>query len=338
MSKNITYYSRETLEEFYTPRKGETKVGDAIPLVKDINDLKNTAAPFVLIGIAEDIGVRGNLGVPGCAQTFAHFLKAFLNIQVTDHFNADQVALLGVMEFEEEMAEAEELKPSKPRHLERIRNLTYKIDLKVIALMEQVFKAGKTPVIIGGGHNNAYGLLRALSQAKGVKVNAFNIDPHADFRALEGRHSGNGFSYASAEGYLDKYHVFGWHQGYNNQNMTRSFAENQALSYTTFEALLSQTEEETLRDLVHQSSKLQGAPLGFELDMDSVTHFPVSAYNPSGFELNTIRKMVRLIAFNSKPAYFHITEAAPALAATSQLQSGAAKALAYLVFDFIKAS
>jgi arginase family enzyme len=32
-------------------------------------------------------------------------------------------------------------------------------------------------------------------------VNAINFDAHSDFRILEGRHSGNGFSYAYEEGF-----------------------------------------------------------------------------------------------------------------------------------------
>jgi arginase family enzyme len=38
-------------------------------------------------------------------------------------------------------------------------------------------------------------------------INAINFDAHSDFRILEGRHSGNGFSYAYEEGFLKKYFV-----------------------------------------------------------------------------------------------------------------------------------
>jgi formiminoglutamase len=39
-------------------------------------------------------------------------------------------------------------------------------------------------------------------------VNAINFDAHSDFRILEGRHSGNGFSYAYEEGFLKKIFFF----------------------------------------------------------------------------------------------------------------------------------
>jgi formiminoglutamase len=57
------------------------------------------------------------------------------------------------------------------------------------------------------GHNNAYGCIKGA--AKGlykagiiplVQINAINLDAHADFRPLEGRHSGNAFRYADEDG------------------------------------------------------------------------------------------------------------------------------------------
>ena len=54
-----------------------------------------------------------------------------------------------------------------------------------------------------------------FSQVSGHTVAAVNLDPHADFRATEGRHSGNGFSYAYMDGALGFYHVVGLHPGKN---------------------------------------------------------------------------------------------------------------------------
>jgi formiminoglutamase len=47
-------------------------------------------------------------------------------------------------------------------------------------------------------------------------VNAINFDAHSD-RILEGRHSGNGFSYAYEEGFLKKYFIFGLHENYTSK-------------------------------------------------------------------------------------------------------------------------
>jgi formiminoglutamase len=48
-------------------------------------------------------------------------------------------------------------------------------------------------------------------------VNAINFDAHSDFRILEGRHSGNGFSYAYEEGFLKNILFFGLHENYTSK-------------------------------------------------------------------------------------------------------------------------
>jgi len=65
--------------------------------------------------------------------------------------------------------------------------------------------------------NNAYPILKGTAGALGASkgINCVNCDPHADFRDLEGRHSGNGFSYAYADRFLSRYFIFGLHENYN---------------------------------------------------------------------------------------------------------------------------
>ena len=71
-----------------------------------------------------------------------------------------------------------------------------------LTLLKIIIKAKKIPIIVGGGHNNAYGIIKGSALALNKKINVLNIDAHADFRPLEGRHSGNGFSYAFHEGFI----------------------------------------------------------------------------------------------------------------------------------------
>ena len=78
----------------------------------------------------------------------------------------------------------------------------------------QIVLADKKPIIIGGGHNNAYGNIKGTSLAIGEPINVINFDAHSDFRPEEGRHSGNGFSYAYTEGFLNYYFI----QWYNFQS------------------------------------------------------------------------------------------------------------------------
>jgi formiminoglutamase len=70
----------------------------------------------------------------------------------------------------------------------------------------------KIPVVIGGGHNNAYPLLKGaakgLQQAQQTplpQINCINLDAHTPVTGPEeGRHSGNAFRYAESDGFLQK--------------------------------------------------------------------------------------------------------------------------------------
>ena len=79
---------------------------------------------------------------------------------------------------------------------DKLRETVHEMDEFLIDILVPIYKAGKVPILVGGGHNNAYPLMKAFFLAHNKKVNVANLDPHADYRALEGRHSGNSFSYA----------------------------------------------------------------------------------------------------------------------------------------------
>ena len=96
----------------------------------------------------------------------------------------------------------------KNKPVEYLRDVVSEIDIHVADVIQQVVSCNKIPIIIGGGHNNSYGNIKGTALAKGKPVNAINFDAHSDFRILEGRHSGNGFSYAYEEAFLKKYFIF----------------------------------------------------------------------------------------------------------------------------------
>src|SRR5690606_25211744 len=109
---------------------------------------------------------------------------------------------------------------------------------KVTTVVEHIVKAGKVPIIIGGGHNNSYGTIKGTSFALQKPISVINFDAHSDFRRLEHRHSGNGFSYAYEEGFLNHYFVFGLQKQYNSQAVF-DFLHNhkETLSYSLFEQI-----------------------------------------------------------------------------------------------------
>lgn len=335
MSDYLIPVSNEDLNSLISKRPSETKLGEKLVSLQ-LSELKSSPVKWVLLGIEEDIGIRANLGNPGAAEAWNEFLPAFLNIQNNRFLDATRIGILGSLKFPEWQSGADNLNASETRDLNLLRTLTNNIDVEVSSVVNEIVKPGKVPIIIGGGHNNSYPIIKGVSEAKGDSINVVNIDPHTDYRHKEGRHSGNGFRYAKEGGYLERYAVFGLHQSYNAEDILEEFDTDPHLHYVSFEQLLSLNEEELSREWSNTLNWLESGETGLEIDMDSITGFPVSAYNPSGFSLNQIRNLIRLAGMFRSLSYLHLAEASPGRAQTSLERAGIGKGLSYLVTDFIK--
>lgn len=339
VEKYLKLLTRDQLQAWSKPRAGEQKLAESIllPEGEDLHGiLQNSAANFVLLGVKEDIGIRGNLGVPGARNAWDVALKALFAVQSNRYLAGDNILALGALEFEELLEEADGLSVRQDGDVKRFRELCAQVDEVVSATIEAIVRAGKIPIVIGGGHNNSYGNLKGCSQAIGTRVACLNIDPHADYRALEGRHSGNGFSYARHEGHLGRYAIFGLHESYNSEAMLHQLSNDREISFQSFEGLLALNSIEFQQRFKNLLQWCGQGPFGLELDMDTTTNFPVSALNPSGFTLNQLRVLVSAAAALKAPHYFHICEASPDRCATSQEQQLMGKSIAFLITDFVK--
>lgn len=322
MSRLHTYSSADLLA-LTTCREGETKLGQEFATVSTLEQLTTSAAKFVVVGLAEDVGVLANGGKPGAANTWSAVLPVLCNIQSTAILSGTDVLLLGCLSFEEEMKQAKEADTTQ------LRTLVNSIDEAVMKLAEAIFAAGKVPIFIGGGHNNAYPILKAFSQINNQLVNTINIDAHADFRALEGRHSGNGFSYAFQEGFLHKYAVLGLHENYNAQYLRTELCSNpDRIQATYFEDFLigKTTPEKAFENALVFTRGL----CGLEVDLDSIAWISASAASPTGFTAEQVRSFIYQTK-GTKLGYLHICEG---IANANNL---VANLIGYLVSDFIKA-
>ncbi len=326
----------EQLAAITGTRKGETKLGERVQVISSLDDLKTLPARFVLLGIKEDIGIRANLGKGGATTCWDWAIKAIVNVQSNPFLDGGEILVLGALEFDDLLNQAEDLDSSKPEDLAKLRELTAAVDQHVVETIQTIVAAGKVPIIIGGGHNNSYGNITGTAQALGEKLNVLNIDPHTDYRSLEGRHSGNGFSYAHKGGSLNKYAVYGLHEGYNGKSIIETFQKDTNLTFQTFEGLLNLMEDEKYQHFMNILNWLETSLTGLELDLDSITRFPVSALNPSGFSLNEVRSMIRATAGLKDVRYFHICEGSPGRAANDMEREMLGKSVAYLVTDFVK--
>ncbi|WP_029033555.1 formimidoylglutamase [Salinimicrobium terrae] len=323
----LKFYSERQLSTMFSPRPGETKLGEKIKLATNLEDLEKTEAEFVIFGIPEDIGVRANYGNPGTSNAWEAFLKVFLNVQENQHNSGENILLLGEINTSELMQKAGNIDVSDPNYVQKLGDLVERLDSAVSEVVKNVISAGKFPVIIGGGHNNAYGNLKGASEAFGHRINVLNIDAHTDLRRLEHRHSGNGFSYALKNGFLEKYSVFGLHQNYTPQYIFDEMNASEALHHSLLEELPKQQRPAAFKENLDFVKKEK---FGLELDCDAIANFPSSAVSPSGLNLEEARALIKEVAKEINCCYLHICEAV----AISNYSTG--KALSYLVLDFIK--
>ncbi|WP_432712624.1 formimidoylglutamase [Pedobacter sp.] len=314
-------FTQTQLSALTITREGEVKLGQKIQTLSSLEELSRSKALFVLLGIPEDYGVLANHGIAGTANTWNVVLKSLLNVQSNMFLTGAELLLLGQFE----------ISAPKGNHITDLYQKVEEIDELVYPLIQQIFAAGKVPIVIGGGQNNAYPIIKALSMARGRPIDVINIDAHADLRGDAGRHSGNAFSYALRDGYLKNYGIFGLHENYNNMSVLQQIETSPQISCLYFDELIK-TKDRT--NIWPDFNKPFDYNMGMEIDLDAIENVLSSASTPSGFTLNDMRRLV--LNTKKKLSYLHLSEGAVELS-DGRTDHHAAKTIVYLVTDFIKA-
>jgi formiminoglutamase len=311
---DFQYFNIQNHFSLISKRNGETKLGER--LGKNYSDPE---VKYVILGISEDIGPQANLGLKGSNTAFKSFLTRFLNCQSNRFLTGENICILG------------EIKSNiNFETVEKARTQIEELDDFVIELLNPIIKEGKIPIIIGGGHNNAFPLIKANYIHSNTTLDVINLDPHADCRLIEGRHSGNPFSYAKELGFLNHYTVLGLHQQYNSESIY-NYLDLHKFDYTFFEDYLD-SNSNLIKDIQKFIEKTNNK-IGIELDLDSVKMIPTSAFTPSGFSIEEARIYIRQLAKVKNCAYIHFPEGAPN---TETDEKVVGKMLSYFVLDFIK--
>ncbi|MCC5854762.1 MAG: formimidoylglutamase [Idiomarina sp.] len=298
-------------------REGETRIGQAIACLpasdnyqEALQNLRDAGRQVALVGVPESIGPRANLGRGGAELSWEAFLTQFLNLQSSPALPVQDLLLVGAVDCVDLMTEAATLRAEEPHELQRLRELCAILDRRVEQVLAPLFAAGFEVVLIGGGHNNAYPLLSALHRVTEQGCGAVNLDPHADFRPREGRHSGNGFSYAYMDGALEFYHVMSLHEGKNTATSLRNFSDA-GFRYHSIHRLYDMQFIDAMRDVVAKAASWQ-VPLGIEVDVDAIQGAPASAYATTGVTMSQAFRYVSEMAALANARYLHLAEAAPA--------------------------
>lgn len=161
-------------------------------------DLENTGLPkldkttkgVVLLGFCCDEGVRRNQGRVGAAMGPAEIRRALCNMAF--HFNREKYSVMDggdVLCLNEKMEEAQEM---------------------LASFMQHIILSGYVPVVLGGGHEVAYGSYMGIPRKMQQTMGIINIDAHFDLRipdkkgssgtpfyqiALQQKEQGNAFRY-----------------------------------------------------------------------------------------------------------------------------------------------
>jgi formiminoglutamase len=336
----------------YSPRAGEVRIAQAISLFQseDYSSsdgelllqqfIKDKAIEFALVGIPEDIGVRANYGRAGARDAWQAFLKAFLSLPVNPDFDMARCAIVGEVDLTILQLKSDELSTSHPDYVSELRQLCAQVDERVAPVVESLVSKGVVPIIVGGGHNNAYPLIKGAVNAirgrgpSGGIFGCVNIDAHADLRIKEGRHSGNGFSYAIEEKLLDRYCAVGIQEGTLSEMLREQFTRYDQ-RYVSFEEMVIRNPagfdghlKVPLEWVVHNSDHY-----GLEVDLDCIADMPSSAKSPYGFALTDVARLIHQVVSVKRPLYIHFAEGAPSLGVDGDRQVG--RAIAFLLSGVI---
>jgi formiminoglutamase len=331
-------YSKPDIAGRIHVRKGETKLGEVISVPGQtplVSFLQETSARFIIVGIAEDIGVLANGGKAGTAEAWDAFLSTFLNTQSNDFINAENIAVLGHFSFDEIKQKIERKTLGPDERIKEYRKAVTIIDDEVSLLTQWIVSSDKIPIFIGGGHNNSYPIIKgsALGSPHSKTINCVNLDAHIDYRLAEGRHSGNGFRYAKQEGYLNKYFVLGIHENYIPNGILKEVIENADIDFITYEDIFI-NQKKTWQQALEDAGKFIGTEsrTGLELDLDSIENVPSSAATPLGLSIRETLHCLSYMIMVCRVSYLHICEGMPI-----SDHSLVGKLIAYLVTSFIKA-
>ena len=326
--------SLKKVEKLAQKRKGETKLFEDVHFLNSKQSiekqLENSSVKYVIFGIPEDLGVLANYGNAGTKNAWKEVIEVLLNIQSNKTTYADQILILGCFDFREIYMQITDFEDVKT-----LRKLVKIIDAQVTSLIYLIKKSGKIPIAIGGGHNNAYGMIKGCALALNSKINTINFDAHTDFRALEGRHSGNGFSYAMDEGFLERYYVFGLHEHYTSSSIYDRISKHEHIAFCTFESIQIRKEISFEKAINEGVNFVKNNFFGIEIDCDAIAHCPSSAMTPSGFSSKKTRQFVHHFGKQKNASYLHICEAAPTKKESEIYSVG--KLVVALILDFVRA-
>ena len=329
----FTVFTADERDTLLQLRAGEVRLGERMGVLSsslNLDEAYQQGYRYALLGVPEDIGPRANLGLGGATLAWPALLSVLLNMQSNAFMSGEQLLIAGTVQ-----------PPacSNPS-TENLREACHQLDLRVKAAVSDIIEAGLIPIVIGGGHNNALPIIQACFEHFNQPLAVANLDPHSDFRAREGRHSGNPFRYAHQQGALSHYTVLGLHEQKNNHDSLTALTQAGFPFHTLQSWAWRRTH--TLTNILSEVSQYllnSDSPIGLELDVDAISNMPSSAMTACGVGVDDALYYVHRLAALEKVSYLHLAEAAPERhpAGLSAGQKVCGQVLSELICAFVKA-
>jgi formiminoglutamase len=352
-STNLQIFGPETLAHLIHLREAETKIGqDLIFLASDnwteleanLHLAAVDGARYAILGVPEDIGIRANFGRGGINGAWKEFLRSFVNLQSNQFVDCSRILMLGELTLSDLQNELQSLQATGRVPIHKLRELCAAIDMRLAPIIEQVAAAGLEPIIVGGGSNNSYPILKGTVAAlhKGASIlpeegiSVVNCDMHAGFRILEGRHAGNSFTYAHADDLLKGYFVVGLQEANNAREMLDRLSAAD-FKYVTYEQFALRNElsfADALKKAEEYISAI-GGPCGLVLDLSAIENMPAVSEMPTGISTEQANRYVYALARSCNTAYLYLSQGTPPIMAEGEQRLG--KTLTTLVLSYVKA-
>ncbi|MFD4975788.1 formimidoylglutamase [Streptomyces sp. NPDC058424] len=267
-------------------RRWHSTVGAADPQAKGV----------ALIGFRSDEGIRRNGGRPGAADGPGEIRRALasksLHTDVVVH-DAGDVCVVG-------------------HDLETGHD-------SLAAAVGSLVRAGHLPIVLGGGHETAYGSYRGLIEGgvlEGRRLGILNLDAHFDLRAAERATSGTPFlqiaGLEAARGADFTYAVVGISESSNTTVLFRTAAELD-VAYLTDEECQERHLDEVLGFVARFADSVDVLHLTIDLDVLPAAAAPgVSAPATLGVPAAVVVEICKAAAASPKLALVDVVELNPA--------------------------
>lgn len=274
---------------------------------------------FAFLGFCCDEGVRRNQGRVGAKEGPLNIRKNLRNLSV--HFDPEKISLYDagdVICVEDKMELAQEMLSKK---------------------ITQLLHAGYKPLVLGGGHEVAYGHFHGIhtfSKQQKTKIGIINIDAHFDLRKYDKQgNSGTSFFQISellnSDGYEFHYLVLGVHEAANTIALFNT-ARSLGAKWQTSSACTSDNLGSVFTLIENFVSNVQAVYLSLDLDVMNQAAAPgVSAPAPFGLQPEVVRQILKKIFENETVISLDVAELNPTIDVDFRTARLAAHLIYYIV-------